>query len=91
MYARTLSRSGNESMLRLLVDMLLHTAAGAVTDHAGTVNANSCWWLSSAPDVLALSRTKLVQAIVVPEMSKNRALQRITNEIAIEIEAMGPT
>jgi protein HIRA/HIR1 len=90
MYVRTIAMSGIESLLRLVVDMLL----GRDKEGAMEVEGGDCglsWWLSQAPLVLGLNRVKLVQSIVIPEMSKNRALQRITNEIAIEVEAVKPT
>jgi hypothetical protein len=49
---------------------------------------NLCWWLSDATRILSFDRKKLITSIVIPEMSKNRALQRITNEIAVEIESL---
>jgi protein HIRA/HIR1 len=85
MYVKTLVMCGNESLLRVVVDMLL---SGSDGDAANTDGSKSSWWLSSAPQVLSLDRAKLVRSIVIPEMSKNRALQRITNEIAMEIESL---
>jgi hypothetical protein len=35
--------------------------------------------------VLGLDRKELVKTVLVPEMSKNRSLQRLTNEIAMEL------
>ena len=85
MYIKTLVMCGNESLLRVVVDMLL---SGSDGDAANTDGSQSSWWLSSAPQVLSLDRAKLVRSIAIPEMSKNRALQRITNEIAMEIESL---
>ena len=86
MYVRTIAMSGIESQIRLLVDTLLgRESTGAMDSHDSDYGL--CWWLSQAPDVLGLSRLKVVQSVVIPEMSKNRALQRITNEIAIEVDA----
>lgn len=87
MYARTLAMSGNESLLRLVVDLLM--GKGSSTNGMDVEGSESlCWWLSEAPKVLTFDRIKLIKSIVIPEMSKNRALQRITNEIAVEIEAL---
>lgn len=79
-YVRNLTSIANESSLRLLVEMLL-SSSDQVQD-----SSSSCWWLSSAPTVLNLNRKDLVKTVVVPEMSRNRALQRLTNEIALEVE-----
>ena len=51
--------------------------------------APSCWWLSEATEILGLDRTKVIRSIVIPEMSKNRALQRLLNEIAVEVDSLG--
>jgi hypothetical protein len=32
----------------------------------------------------------LIRTVVIPEMSKNRELQRVTQEIAIEVNALTP-
>jgi protein HIRA/HIR1 len=87
MYARTLSVGGRGPLLRMLVDMLFGTKDTGSTDSGLPDGASACWWLSSAPQVLGLDRKNLVKTIVVPEMSKNRALQRITNEIALEVDS----
>jgi hypothetical protein len=86
LYARTLARSGNEAALRVLVDMLVGKRPN---NHSSDSESPSpCWWLSQAPTVLALNRAKLIQTHIIPEMSKNRALQRLTNEIALEISSL---
>ena len=90
MYTKILSLTGNDSLLRLVIDMLLGkhgTIDGEEEEPAATTTA--CWWLSESSDVLGLNRVKLVRTVVIPEMSKNRALQRITSEIAIEVEGLG--
>jgi protein HIRA/HIR1 len=104
-YIKILSLTGNESVLRLVIDMLLgkdivttrncngesnSSAAGATTVAAASSSTTSCycWWLSDSPKVLNCDRVKLVRTVVIPEMSKNRSLQRITNEIAIEIDSL---
>jgi protein HIRA/HIR1 len=81
-YVKSLTVVGNESSLRLLVEMLLSSN----DERQDSTSSSSCWWLSSAPTVLNLNRKDLVKTVVVPEMSKNRALQRLTNEIALEVE-----
>jgi len=58
----------------------------ATSSLAETAEHIGCWWLSSAPKILNLERSDLVKTIIIPELSKNRALQRVTNEIALEVE-----
>ena len=48
----------------------------------------SLWWLSSSEAVLDMDRKGAIRKIVLPEMSKNRALQRLTNEIATDFESI---
>jgi protein HIRA/HIR1 len=89
MYVRSLTMCGYESLLRILVDMLLGKISnGDMTD--GQAPETLCWWLSDATHILTCGRIKLITTIVIPEMSKNRALQRITNEIAVEVESLKP-
>ena len=82
-YVRTLARVSNEAQLRLLFDMLL----GGKGDSA----SSSCWWLSSAATILNHDRRGLLKNVVIPEMSKNRALQRLTNELSMEINQVMET
>jgi protein HIRA/HIR1 len=77
-YARILARLGGAGLVRQLVDMILPSNAGSVDPE------HPCGWLSSAPDVLGLDRQKLVKTVLIPELSKNRSLQRLTNEIMME-------
>ena len=74
-YAKTLVAGGQENLLRTLVDILLGTP-----DDGG-------WWLSIGLDSLGLDRKALLKKVVLPAMSKNRALQRLTNELAVELGA----
>jgi protein HIRA/HIR1 len=85
LYARTLAKGGCDVNLRLLVDMLL-LSHGSMDATAEVTTASNCWWLSKAARVLNLDRKTLIKTIVIPEMSKNRALQRLTNEIDMEIK-----
>jgi len=87
MYARILSMSGSESGLRLLVDLLTGRSLVDVDIERKDKGA-SCWWLSQAPKILSLDRIGLVKTCILTEMSKNRALQRMTNEIALEVESI---
>ncbi len=84
-YIKILAATGNELLLRMVVDMLLvgEYKGGEPTDNKSDM---TCWWLSHCGYIFDVDRVKLVKKIVIPEMSKNRALQRITNEIAIEAE-----
>ena len=81
LYVQTLSKGGHVDQLRLLVDMLLESN--------GDSKSSSWWWLSLAPEFLNLDRKDMVKSIVIPEMSKNRALQRVTNEIAMQLDLGG--
>jgi hypothetical protein len=45
----------------------------------------SSWWLSKSPEILGLDRKSLIKSIVLPELRKNLALQRLTNEISLEV------
>ena len=78
-YVRTLVQGGLEDNIRLVVDLLIGCAS--------TENGSACWWLSSAPTILSLDRHMLIQTFVIPEMSKNRAFQRLTNEVSMEVRA----
>lgn len=79
-YVRTLVQGGFEDLVRMVIDLLLGSVSIAT-------EKSTCWWLSSAPTVLGLDRHMLVKK-VIPEMSKNRAFQRLTNEISLEVEQL---
>jgi protein HIRA/HIR1 len=72
-YAKTLASGGQEQLLRTLVDVLLSDVNG------------SGWWLSTGLGTFDLDRKELLRKVVLPAMSKNRALQRLTNELAVEL------
>ena len=61
---------------------------GEGNDFGGKGNATFCWWLSSAESILGMDRKTALRKIVLPEMSKNRALQRLTNEVATELSSL---
>eukprot|EP00934_Nitzschia_sp_Nitz4_P006671 Nitzschia sp. Nitz4//scaffold11_size288233//211357//214878//NITZ4_000801-RA/size288233-processed-gene-0.182-mRNA-1//1//CDS//3329534155//6661//frame0 len=82
LYARTLAMNGDEEALRILVDIL----RGLPQEDGKSRTNSGCWWLADVPSVLSLDRTKLIKSKVIPEMSKNRSLQRLTNEIAMEMD-----
>ena len=96
LYVHRLAQDGNGGHLRLLFDMLLGKCADAGTspdvslDDVATdaKDASFCWWLSSAESILGLDRKMALRKIVLPEMSKNRALQRLTNEVATELNSL---
>jgi protein HIRA/HIR1 len=81
LYVRALAVAGDVSMVRMLVDMLLSRSDGDSSIES------SNWWVS-ALDVLGLDRKELVKACVLPEALKNRSLQRLTNEISLEINSL---
>jgi hypothetical protein len=83
-YVRTLSIAGQSDSIRLLTDMLLGTSTTSGIDGVTDVEF-SCWWLSLAPDVLGMERKALIKSVIIPELRKNLALQRLTNEIALEV------
>ena len=101
MYVKTLAAAGDEALLRLVVDMLIGkspssdsqaltvtTNNGGNTDAAARPTACSSWWLSNTAQVLNFDRIHLVKTVVIPEMSKNRALQRYTNEVNVEVNML---
>jgi len=55
---------------------------------ANSERNSSIWWLSSMTSTLGLSGKEIVRTIMMKEMSKNRSLQRLTNEIAMELDLM---
>lgn len=89
LYVRCLTMRGNTSPIRMLVDMLLGEAKKNSTSSVETNGERiGSWWLSTAPMILELERVALVKTIVIPELSKNRSLQRLTNEIALEVQSI---
>jgi protein HIRA/HIR1 len=90
LYVRVLAIAGHESLIRMLVDMLLGS-----THHnegqTGMINDNrSTWWMSSAPDILGFERSVIIQSLVIPELRKNRSLQRLTNEVNLSCLSQVP-
>jgi len=86
LYVRRLCIESNSSQLRFIVDMLLWHKYSSDFDTEDQVS--TCWWLSSTENVLGLNKKELVEKIIVPEMSKNRSLQRLMNEIATEVKSL---
>jgi protein HIRA/HIR1 len=51
-------------------------------------NLKLWWWLGSQSDtILGLKRNDLIQ-VIVAEMGRNRELQRLTNEVSMELDAL---
>jgi protein HIRA/HIR1 len=90
LYVRQLTVEGNSAHLRFVVDMLIGRllASSNTSEESDKPQAQYCWWLSSADSVFGFAKMDLVRDIVVPEMSKNRALQRLVNEIATEVKSL---
>jgi len=93
LYVRSLCVETDTVHLRLLVDMLLvrsESSKGASSKcesiDDSEVETFPCWWLSSAASALELDCKEVVEKIVISEMTKNRALQRLTNEFANELK-----
>ena len=82
-YARCLSSSGEAKALRFLVDTLL---SGGEDDHAFVETDNVTSFLLVGIQRLGLDSTRIIRKSILPEMSKNRHLQRLTNEISIELD-----
>ena len=80
MYVKALSMAGDPTPIRMLVDMLLHTQEDDLADRMGC-------WLSSSSSILGLDAKDLVKTVVLPVLSKNRSLQRLTNSISLGLES----
>jgi len=78
-YIRVLILGGHESTLRIVVDMI----------HGGGQDSSSgqLGWISSAVATVNMDGTALIRDEILPQMGKNRSLQRLTNEIQLEINS----
>lgn len=87
LYARCLSSSGEAEALRFLVDNLLDSGESDTFIDTGD---DSCQNVSSflllGIKRLGLDSKRVIRQLVLPEMSKNRHMQRLTNEISIELD-----
>ena len=90
-YAQCLSSVGDGDALRFLVDVLL----GSNSDGGEPPLIPSILLMAvvrgneqSSTLCLGLEGKDVIRQIVLPEMSKNRLLQRLTNEISMEIECL---
>jgi protein HIRA/HIR1 len=84
LYIRQLCVEADSNQLRFLIDMLLNDQNVIDSDEM-EVTENNCWWLLSGSSVMGLNKRELVEHIIIPEMSKNRSLQRLMNEISTEL------
>ena len=88
MYARTLALGGQEESIRSMVHSLLGIPEEDSADHPDADSSTGCWWLLREDQILGMARKDLVTDVVLPEVGRNRALQRLAKEISLEIDAM---
>eukprot|EP00956_Cyclotella_meneghiniana_P042902 scaffold249348_cov72-Cyclotella_meneghiniana.AAC.3 len=84
-YAKCLTSTSDSSSLRFLVDILL----GNSEDSTGSTGiSNPTAWFNSVINCpgLDLNNKDIIRHFILPEMSKNRLLQRLTNEVSMELE-----
>jgi protein HIRA/HIR1 len=88
-YARCLSSSGDADTLRFLVDVLLGIPPEDAEMSDKESRPMSCWWFNSitSSQCLGLDNKDIIRTLILPEMSKNRQLQRLTNELSMELES----
>jgi protein HIRA/HIR1 len=92
LYIRLLCMEADSNQLRFIIDMLLNERDS--TDSMETSMEidkdceTSCWWLLPGSDVLGHKKRDIVEKVIIPEMSKNRSLQRLMNEIATELNSI---
>ncbi|KAL3775904.1 hypothetical protein ACHAW5_007635 [Stephanodiscus triporus] len=82
-YARFLVSTGNEDALRFLVDVLLNGQSSP--DGDSTHPGNSPSFLSIGRKALGLNGNDLVRSAILPECLTSLYLQRLTNEISMEL------
>mmetsp|Transcript_12645 Transcript_12645/g.23702 ORF Transcript_12645/g.23702 Transcript_12645/m.23702 type:complete len:1159 (+) Transcript_12645:87-3563(+) len=85
LYIRALTTDADIDHLRLIVDMLLHKT---FAPDDGLHHETSLWWISAAKSMVEFDVRETMEKIVIPEMTKNRSLQRLTNEFATELMAL---
>ncbi|KAL3809721.1 hypothetical protein ACHAXA_004041 [Cyclostephanos tholiformis] len=83
-YARFLVSSGNECALRFLVDILISGPSGSF-EKDSTQPGYSPYFLSIGKETLGLNGKDLVRTAILPECLTSRHLQRLTNEISMEL------
>ena len=79
-YARVLAVCGCGDHLRVVVDMLMYEMVPSTTAEA----SNPGQWLFSGLKSFDFDAKTVIRDIVIPEMTKNRSLQRLTNEFLLE-------
>jgi protein HIRA/HIR1 len=82
-YSRFLVSTGNEDGLRFLTDILLNGQSSL--DGEATQPGNSPSFLSIGKETLGLNGKDLVRSAILPECLTSRHLQRLTNEISMEL------
>lgn len=88
LYIRTLTSDADNDHLRLIVDMLLHSTFGTEDGLRDESPSSRLWWISTAKSVMEFDVREAMEKIVIPEMTKNRSLQRLTNEFATELMSL---
>ena len=88
LYIRQLCIEADSGQLRFIIDMLLNENNLADSIETDKNCEMSCWWLIPGSSVLGLNKRSIVSQVVIPEMSKNRSLQRLMNEIATELNSI---
>lgn len=83
LYVRQLCVDADSNQLRFLVDVLLYE--NSAVESEGNEGTQLCWWLQSGQTVLDIDKRHIVEKIIIPEMSKNRSLQRLLNELSTEL------
>ena len=86
LYARCLSSSGEAEALRFLVDALLNDSGSNGDFMVEGSDQNVPSFLSVGINRLGLDGKQIIRQTILPEMSKNRHMQRLTNEISIELD-----
>ena len=87
LYARCLSSSGEAKALRFLVDTLLDdSGSDTLMDIGDESSKNVPTFLFTGIKGLGLESKQIIRQAILPEMRKNLRLQRLTNEISIELD-----
>ena len=100
-YARCLSLAGDGDALRFLVDVLLGGAGDGQASSTGDddfimdggsqqqpIPSILSLAVGNKQSCLGLEGKDVIRKAILPEMSKNRLLQRLTNEISMELDCL---
>jgi len=100
-YARCLSLAGDGDALRFLVDVLLGGAGDGQASSTGDddfimdggsqqqpIPSIISLAVGNKQSCLGLEGKDVIRRAILPEMSKNRLLQRLTNEISMELDCL---